>query len=111
MYIQLTAMILTCIRRDCGENLTSLDDVADAEMFEWRWRLTRKRIDVLDAKRREYCCGGVSYALGNTAYKVVRIREERGLEGIKSEKMSISKMSHFIHRSPGSREAWRETPL
>lgn len=49
-----------------------MNDVADAERSEWRWM--RKRIDVLDAKRREYCCGGVSYALGNAAYKVACVR-------------------------------------
>lgn len=71
-------MILTCIRRDCGENLPSptMNDVTDAERSEWRWRLTRKRIEVLDAKRREYCCGGALYALGKTAYKVVCAERE-----------------------------------
>ena len=73
MYIQLTAIILTCIGRDCGENLACLTmhDVADVERFEWRWRLTRKRIDVLNVTRRKYCYGGISYASGSTAYKIV----------------------------------------
>ena len=47
--------------------------------------MTRKRIDVLDAKKREDCGGGVSYALGNTAYKVVCVRGERGLEYVVTE--------------------------
>ena len=66
-----------------------MNGVAEAERSELRWRLTRERIDVLDAKRREYCCGGVSYALGNTAScKVVCVRGERFGRGIKGEKKS-----------------------
>lgn len=50
-------MILTCTRIVWWENLPSstMDDVGDAERSEWRWRLARKRIKVVDAKRREYC--------------------------------------------------------
>ena len=59
MCIPLTAMILMCIQRDCWESLASstLNDLADAERSEWRWRLTRERIDVPDAKRKKSFCG------------------------------------------------------
>ena len=81
MYMQLTAIVLTCSCRDCRENLACLTmhDVADPEVSEWRPRLTKQRIEVQNATRREPCCEAVLYALRYTVCEGAR--KEMSLEG------------------------------